>query len=311
MTPGPSGATYRHVRLLAGAPWIGRWIPARLLVLPLLLNFVRFQGFDVLHLHGDDWFYLRRKLPTVRTLHGSALYEARYATSVKRKLVQYLVYPLEHLSASLATVAAAVGRQTGRVYGIEQLVDNGVDPDVFHPGPKDAIPRLLYVGTWEGRKRGRWLHRLFANRIVREVPGVRLDFVSDICNPHPSVNPIRFPDDRRLAELYRNAWVFAYPSVYEGFGIAYLEALASGTAVLSSPNGGAAQVLEDGKYGVIASDESFGDELVDLLRNKERRRSFEERGLERARSLSWEAVAARHREIYQKAIARWRSGKRR
>ncbi len=259
----------------------------------------------MLHLHGDDWFYLRRTVPTVRTLHGSALYEARHATSMKRRLSQYIVYPLEHLSVRLATVPAAVGRQTADLYRIEQVVDNGVDLGVFHPGPKDDRPRVLYVGTWDGRKRGRWLHELFVSRILKEIPDARLDFVSDRALPHPSIDFVSFPDDRTLAELYRRAWVFAYPSVYEGFGIPYLEALASGTAVVASPNGGAAHVLADGRYGVIADDHSFPEKLIELLRGAERRRTMEAQGLERARELSWDAVAKQHRVVYEKAIASW------
>src|SRR5215217_4746364 len=111
----PDDALYQHKRLFGGMQWLQRNRLARWLILPLLLNFVDFKRFDVLHLHGDDWFYFRRTLPTVRTLHGSALREAQSATSPKRKLGQYVIYPLEHLAAKLATIALAVGRDASAV----------------------------------------------------------------------------------------------------------------------------------------------------------------------------------------------------
>ena len=272
----------------------------------LLLNFVRFGRQDVIHLHGDDWFFVRRNSPTVRTLHGSALREARHATSMKRKVAQYGVYPLERLSARLATVAVAVGRDAAGIYGLSQTVDNGVDLERFHAGEKSARPSVLYVGTWEGRKRGRWLHDLFVNRILPRVPGAELVFVSDRCAPHPSVRAIAFPDDESLASLYREAWVFAYPSTYEGFGIPYVEALASGTAIVTSPNGGATQILEEGRHGIIVDDDGFADQVVDLLRNAERRKSLEKAGRSRAEQFTWRRVAERHRELYRLAVARKR-----
>ena len=85
---------------------------------------------------------------------------------------------------------------------------------------------------------------------------------------------------KQLAALYREAWVFAYPSVYEGFGIPYIEAMASGTAVLCSPNDGANYVLEEGAYGSVVEDQAFASELVELLTNDEKRLLMIEKGLD-------------------------------
>src|SRR5262245_10139324 len=257
LTPCPADARYRHERLFTGAPWLGKNLIARWLLLPFVLNFLDWKRFDVLHLHGDDWFFFRRPIPTVRTLHGSALQEARSATSFRRRLSQYLIYPLEHLAARLADTSAAVGTETARIYGLTSVVDNGVDFDVFFPGEKSPGPRILYVGTWEGRKRGQWMFELFVKRIQPRIPAAELIFVADRCPEHAGVTLVRFPEDGALAALYREAWVFACPSSYEGFGIPYLEALASGTAVIASPNSGADYVLAAGKYGIIAEDDRF------------------------------------------------------
>lgn len=90
--------------------------------------------------------------------------------------------------------------------------------------------------------------------------------------------------------------------MYEGFGIAYLESLASGTTVLTSPNEGARHVLENGKYGVIAEDNDFADRLNNLLASAAERAKYERIGRERALQFSWESIAARHQQIYQEAL---------
>lgn len=302
LTDAPADAPYRHVRLFERHPWLRTRRAARLLLLPVLLNRLDLRAFDVVHLHGDDWFYLRRTAPTVRTLHGSALEEARAATSAKRRMAQYAVYPLEHLSTRLATVPLAVGPRTASIYGIGTLADNGVDLSVFYPGRKTPAPSVLFVGTWEGRKRGRFLYEAFVRDVLPRVPNATLTFVADVCPEHPRVVPLRFPDDETLARLYRESWVFAYPSTYEGFGIPYLEALASGTAVVCSPNDGARYVLGDSSPGAIVADDAFADRLTTLLLDADARRQVQTGGLARARTLSWDAVADRHLDAYRRAI---------
>jgi phosphatidylinositol alpha-mannosyltransferase len=299
----PSTATYRHRQLFANAQWLRQSRLARLLLLPFCLNVLRFRDFDVLHLHGDDWFFLRRTIPTVRTFHGSALREAHTATSLKRRISQYVIFPLEYISSRLASISLAVGEETARIYRIECIIDNGVDLRTFRPGDKATLPHVLYVGTWDGRKRGRFMFEVFTKYVLPKVPNATLHMVSDFCPEHPNVVSAGHPDDETLAELYREAWVFALPSTYEGFGIPYLEALASGTAVLSSSNSGAIHVLDKGKYGLIVDDESFGAYLIDLLNDPIKRRKLEIKGRKRAGKFSWTAVAAEHREIYAKIIS--------
>jgi phosphatidylinositol alpha-mannosyltransferase len=298
----PDDAAYRHVRLFSRFPWLQTNKLARLFLLPALLNFVDFGPLDVLHLHGDDWFFFRRRCVTVRTFHGSALREAQTSTTWRRKLVQRLLFLLESLSARLATVNVAVGEDARGLYCADRCVDNGVDLARFAPGPKDPVPTVLFVGTWHGRKRGQLLRRVFLDTVLPRLPEAQLLMVTDRCDSAPNVTWVRFPDDAALAELYRRAWVFAYPSVYEGFGIPYLEAMASGTAVLASPNTGADYLLDKGRAGLIAADADFGMQLVELLSDQTQRQQYERLGLERAASFSWDLVADRHRAIYRSAL---------
>jgi glycosyltransferase involved in cell wall biosynthesis len=175
--------------------------------------------------------------------------------------------------------------------------------DFFAPGKKTTHPSILFVGTWSGRKRGHYLFEIFTKEVLPRVPNARLYMVSDQCPlSHDSVTHLSSPDDDTLATLYRKSWVLAHPSLYEGFGIPYIEAMASGTAVLSSPNPGSEYVLSNGKYGVLADDSSFPIELERLLVDSSYRQKYVERGLTRAPHFSWQNVACAHLSLYKKAI---------
>jgi glycosyltransferase involved in cell wall biosynthesis len=303
LSPAPDDALYATVQLFRRGASLLRRPLLRMSVLPLLLNLISFRGYDVVHFHGDDWFYLRRSVPSVRTLHGSALHEARTATSWKRWVGQLLTYPLEHLAVRLATRALAVGPETTRLYPRTHLINNGVNLSLFQPGEKAARPTVVFVGTWAGRKRGAFLFGRFVEEVLPRVPDARLvmvsDYVSDSCAAHPNVEYWAHPSDAELAELYRRAWVFAYPSTYEGFGLPYIEALASGTAVLCSPNDGADHVLERGAFGLVVDDSDFGGALATLLRSEASRALQERAGLDRAAQFSWDAVARAHLDHYR------------
>ena len=305
LSPCPPDARYAHEHLFTTWPALRKNGLLRLFVLPLLLNTLSFRDFDIVHFHGDDWGYLRRSRPTVRTVHGSAREEARTAGSWKRRLVQYLLYPLEHLAVRLATVALAIGPKTAQLYPGTVLINNGVDLARFRPGPKAAGPRILFVGTWDGRKRGRFLFEVFCRDVLPALPNATLvmvsDTVSEACAAHPQVEHHRHPSDAELAQLYREAWVFAFPSTYEGFGLPYVEALASGTAVVSSSNDGARHVLDGGTYGRIVSDANFGAALLEVLQSPDQRATLEAQGLERARTFAWPSVVATHEQLYAAA----------
>jgi len=92
-----------------------------------------------------------------------------------------------------------------------------------------------------------------------------------------------------LIRLYQQSWVYASPSTYEGFGLPYLEAMACGTAVVATPNPGSRELLLP-DHGVLASDHDFAAEVCRVLGDARARAEIEQRGLQRARQYSLDAM---------------------
>lgn len=297
----PSDARYEHILIPNHRQLGGRL--ARLILLPLMLNLLNFRRFDILHLHGDDWFFVNRQIPTVRTFHGCARQEARFASTLKGKVVNRGVYLLEKWSAVLATSTLAVGPEAKKIYRANYLADNGVDLSLFHPRAKAAEPLLFYIGTWRGRKRGEFAFETFTKHVLPAFPSARLYMASDYVPLHEAVIQGGFPENSQLTAWLARAWVLMYPSLYEGFGIPYIEALASGTAIVTTRNSGAEYVLDNGRFGVLCDDNNFGPAVVEMLTDDQRRRALELQGRDFAANYSWPVVAARHAEIYRSVLA--------
>jgi glycosyltransferase involved in cell wall biosynthesis len=277
-------------------------------LVPFLLNRCDFDG-DVLHLHSDDWFLTRREIPSVRTFHGSALYEAMFAARWRRRLTQAAIVPLEMRAARLADARFAVAPGTETWLRLDGHLPTGIELPQRNPAPAES-PAVLFVGTWAGRKRGAFLHRVFTEEVLPRVPDAQLWMVTDHCVEAYHVRWFARPSDEELSELYSRAWVLAAPSLYEGFGVYYLESMASETMVVATPNPGSNYVLDQGRAGRLVQDADFGEAISEALESPEMRADYVARGLERVGDFSWEKVVEDHVRAYELAIERWSRGAR-
>ena len=305
LTGGAPNRPYRHRQILRDHPILLRNRFLFLFILPIILNWKILERYDVLHFHGSDWFYFNRRFPTMRTLHGSALWEARTALNWKRKLSQYLIYPLEHLSRRLADVSTAVGVEAASLYRSDGISKLFVPRETFFPGQKTPYPSCVFIGGWGGRKRGAFVADYFQRQVVPRFPEAVLYMACDNVPESNNIVDLRNPGTDRLAEVVRRSWVLLSASTYEGFGIPYLEALISGTCVVTTRNSGAEYVLADGRYGKIVQDVDFGATLVTIIQDTSTRLRFEEAGLLRAQEFSEQIVVEEHLAYYRLAIERF------
>ncbi len=116
---------------------------------------------------------------------------------------------------------------------------------------------------------------------------------------HKYVRFLGYLPEETLAVMYRLAGVFVFPSLYEGFGLPPLEAMASGTPVVTSNVSSLPEVAGDAALLVDPYDPSaIADGIYKVLTDETLRRDLRQKGLARARQFSWEDSVRRVREIY-------------
>jgi glycosyltransferase involved in cell wall biosynthesis len=119
---------------------------------------------------------------------------------------------------------------------------------------------------------------------------------------HKYVRFLGYLPEETLAVMYRLAGVFVFPSLYEGFGLPPLEAMASGTPVVTSNVSSLPEVAGDAAVLVNPYEpEAIASGIATVLTDERIRRDLRAKGLERARQFSWEASVRRVRDIYFEA----------
>jgi glycosyltransferase involved in cell wall biosynthesis len=175
---------------------------------------------------------------------------------------------------------------------------------------------LLAVGTLEPRKNLVTAIRAFADlpaSVRREYSLVlaglwgwhneELDKLLGPLVARGEVKVLGFVPDHDLPALYAGALLFVYPSLYEGFGLPPLEAMACGTPVISSNRASLPEVVGDAGIQVEAKDvAALKEAMLRLIESPEERARCSVLGLERARRFSWAKTAAETVAVYLKAV---------
>lgn len=109
--------------------------------------------------------------------------------------------------------------------------------------------------------------------------------------------------DSILPDLYAGARAFVHPSLYEGFGLTVLEAMASGSPVVAGNRGAVPEVAGDGAHLVDpARPEALMEGMSRVLSDKPFRDALRARGIARAAEFSWERCARETRAVYEKVL---------
>lgn len=177
--------------------------------------------------------------------------------------------------------------------------------------PEQKRPFLLYVGSRKGYKNFEGLLYAYASRselrdkydlVIFGGGSLKQHEVEMIQSLHVPLEQIRqlSGDDGVLAGLYKQAAMFVYPSLYEGFGIPPLEAMSFSCPVACSNTSSMPEVVGDAAIQFDPSNtESIADVLMNLSSDLALQRSLINRGRTRVGSFSWKHCAMQTLDVYK------------
>ena len=285
---------------------------------------------DVIHAPAYTAPYWR-PVPVVLTIHDVSYERHPQWYPYRRDWMRRAFYRRSANAAShILTVSHFSATEISSAYYIPPeritVAPHGVDA-AFTPGDPDpaaelpggvVTPYLLHVGDLHERRNLAMLVEavLAARRRVGALPGLSLVLagadrgVGDgICaiaakaGAADAVIRLGAVSEPRLRTLYRNATALAYPSLYEGFGLPLIEAMASGTPVIASTAASMPEVLGDAGMLLDPMDrQAWTRAIVDLVNDDEKRARMREAGLRRAAEFTWERTARLTLDAYRRVL---------
>ena len=234
-----------------------------------------------------------------------------------RSWVPPLLRSCRHVLTNSQFTAREIQRCTGLPDSRITVTPLGYDEQMFKPGPcppgSKEPPYLLHVGQQYPHKNLRRLIQAFAE-VAELYPELRLVLAG---KPHSTETPVlkalvqklglqgrvefrSYVPYAELPDLYRGALAFVYPSLWEGFGLPILEAMACGTAVITSYGSGTEEVAGDAALLVNPQcTAAIAEALAELLGQKHLLLVLRSRGLQRASASSWAPAASCLNQILQ------------
>ena len=269
------------------------------------------------------------RIPSVVTVHDLIPYrlkqyhsrarERAYFAQVRKNLraASHLIAISE---ATLADVQSIMPELASRI----SVIPNGIAAAYFSPADTDQVqqvarrlglerhPRILYAGGYDVRKNvgtlvksaAQVLHRLGGELVLVGAKGLstvesqvhELGIVDQVVT-----TPWLSRDD--LVTLYQSSDIFAYPSIYEGFGMPPAQAMAAGVAVVAGDNPAVREVVADAALLVEPTKmEAWVDALTQVIENPALANRMVAIGKERSRELAWDVIAERYQAVYQQLV---------
>jgi glycosyltransferase involved in cell wall biosynthesis len=250
-----------------------------------------------------QWFYRRSATRAARVITDSEFSRREIAAAYALPESEMAVIPLG-VGAPFAPASADPAA----------ILPSGIAPPyVLHVGDlhprRDLVTALRAVIAVRGREiAGGSSLRLVCAGTDRGSAAALRRFGAEAAAPDALVLPGPVSEGD-LVRLYQQAVALVYPSLYEGFGLPVLEAMACGLPVVAARAGSVPEVLGDAGILVDGGDwRGVADALAVLLAGPERRAALRDRGLARAADFSWERTARRTLDVYRACLREAGSG---
>jgi glycosyltransferase involved in cell wall biosynthesis len=304
-----------------------------------LPQLARQHQLDVLHIPSYRRMLWSRPCALVATIHDLAPFHVANKYDWKRMIYgRVIARRLACRQHEIIAISQSTAHDVQQFFHLtpEKLtvIHNGIEHERFYPGPNGAAkapiaqrgtlqqPFFLYVARLEHPAKN---HVRLISAFNRFKAATQSNWqmvfggsdwhgaeaIHAAVRQSPFTRDIRllgFVPDDALPNLYRAADVFIYPSLFEGFGMPPLEAMACGCPVISSTRGSLAEVIGDAAVRVTPeSTDSMAEQLAALARDPDLRVRLRTAGLAQARKFDWNRTAAETLTVYERAVARLKS----
>lgn len=278
-------------------------------------------------------FKTYKKIPTIIIIHD--LSHIRYSAFHPTDRVRYFNENLSYSSKIASRIVAISNFTKQEIVELNiakedkvEVIYNGVSENFkplnlhkndeiffqkYNLKPKEYF---LFVGTFEPRKNINLLLEAYLDYCGISADPTPLVLVGTVgwneevfsenlqkALSLPSVFRLGYLSDEELAISYAGAKVFIFPSFYEGFGLPPLEAMASGTAVITSNTSSLPEVV--GNAGVLIdpnSKKQLLENMILLDENEEQRKTFEQKGIIQAKKFNWEKSAKKLKTLCKQVV---------
>lgn len=214
------------------------------------------------------------------------------------------IMPLVYKNVEVITVSPSSRKEIWKnklTSKVPNIIYNGVDTRIFHPGKKAKTPTVLYLGRLSPQKS---LHIFLkiAKKILSSFPEVQFIIAGDGQEKNKLQNMAKKMgidkkvsflgrvDDEQKLKLYQKAWVFVNPSIMEGWGITTIEANACGVPVVASRVSGLQDAVNNPHSGYLVEYgdvDSFTEKITKILKDKKLREELSGGSIAWAKRFTW------------------------
>jgi glycosyltransferase involved in cell wall biosynthesis len=261
---------------------------------------------DCIHLRFPQYLPNRVAVRYAETMMSSSARRSRRILTVSQASKQDILHYLDVPGDKVEVIYNALD---------ERLATPPTESEIARVRERYQLhaPFILYTGNIKPHKNLDRLIEAYALMRKQGVTDARLLIIGDEISKypnlrrlvhrhqlHPHVRFLGFVSDEMLAILYRLATVFVFPSLYEGFGLPPLEAMAAGTPVITSNVSSLPEVVGDAALLIDPLDPgAIASAMARVINEPELRANLVARGRERVKAFSWERSVARIREVYR------------
>ncbi|MFQ5559192.1 MAG: glycosyltransferase family 4 protein [Nitrospinota bacterium] len=338
----PEGVKKVEVQGLPIKPTLGNWPILSYYYAKTLKSVLKQESYNIIHFVDarESLFCSVKGIPVFGTMHdyyfseasaNPLVYKRFYHDWVKRWAFYNLTKIFERKAVNklscLISNTTYVANSMKNLYGVKEerveTVHLGVHPDTDKGAKKspglEGDPAMLFIGGNFQRKGLPFLVRA-VSELKKKLPHISLYVVGkdqqqgeieNLCAKHEVQGAVHFlgwKENRQVRALLRGCDVFCMPSLIEGFGLVFLEAMESGIPVIGSKTGGVPELIQSGENGFLVPPEDWRGiaEKIELLyKNKDVRETVIKNGFSTVKKFSVEKMVLKTEALYRKVETRF------